>query len=188
MKVIFCRFSGRSQVNMLLQVLGIQTWWLENKLCRTSANRQRHGKHFTACHGPKCHLLKKKKIKEWLRDGGRVSNVSIISTIWRIVPVHPPFSVRSHTNTHALMHAPPCTPYPFPSLLPRTAADYINHLCRGCRTRYSDLQSEPGEQTRTDICCCEIRPPPVASKSSQSKSWHFFFLLQFYPFLHAGEI
>lgn len=79
-----------------------------------------HGKHFTACHGPKCHLFKKKekkkKLKEWLRDGGRVSNVFIISTIWRIVPVHPPFSVRSHTNTHA----PPCTPYPFPSLLPRT--------------------------------------------------------------------
>lgn len=47
---------------MLLQVLGIQTWWLENKLSLRAELLQtdRHGKHFTARHGPKCHPLKKK--------------------------------------------------------------------------------------------------------------------------------
>lgn len=55
----------------------------------------------------------KKKIKEWLRDGGRVSNVSIISAIWRTVPVHPPFSLHiARKHKRARTPAPPTPSLP----------------------------------------------------------------------------
>lgn len=127
-------------------------------ILRTVAKLARDGKHFEASwvsrHKMKCHLLQKKrereKRKEWLRDGGRVSNVPIITAIWRTVLVHPPFSRSlARERTH------PCTPAPspphfIPPANPPRPEDYINHLCRSCGASCWDLQSEPREKTPID--------------------------------------
>lgn len=65
----------------------------------------------------KCHLVPKKrkrKEKDYPRDGGHVSNVPIISAIWRTMLVHPPFSAHLHAKrTHhwspTLYQQPPQT-------------------------------------------------------------------------------